>query len=277
MRSLFLLIYKFHFFFFFLLLEGFCVYLLVQNNSYQRASFVNSSNVMVGRIYNTVGAFNEYVNLNEKIKIYAEENARLRRMIADTSMTSRAVSVAVKDSFYKQEYKYITAHVVNNSVNRRSNYLTLNKGRADGVSARDGVIASNGAVGKVKYVSEHFCVVQSLLHKDTKISARIKKNKYAGELRWEGGSATKAALYDIAVHVPIAIGDTVVTSSYSPIYPEGVTLGTIAHFELKPGQNFHNITINLSTTFENLTYVYIVSNLYKNEQTKLEEMIPAHD
>jgi rod shape-determining protein MreC len=277
MRALFLLIYKFHFFFFFLVLEVFCIYLLVQNNNYQRASFVNSSNVLVGKFYDEVGVFNSFVNLKTTNKNLAEENARLRKLIADTSMSSKAVKVSVNDSLYKQQYQYITAHVINNSINRRSNYLTLNKGRADGVRREDGVIASNGAVGKVKYVSEHFCVVMSLLHKDTKISARIKKNKYSGELRWEGGSATQASLNDIAVHVPIAIGDTVVTSSYSPIYPEGITLGTIAHFELKPGQNFYNITVNLSTTFGNLTYVYIVNNLFKNEQVKLESEIPQHD
>ncbi len=232
---------------------------------------------MVGRIYNTIGGMNEFMNLKITNQHLAEENARLRQMVMDTSMISKSTNISVKDTNYMQEYRYIPAHVINNSINRRSNYLTLNKGYADGVKPEQGVITSTGVVGKVKYVSEHFCVVMSLLHKDTKVSARIKKNKYFGSLTWEGGAATEGILNDIAVHVPIAVGDTVCTSSYSPIYPEGITLGTIAHFGLKPGQNFYNITLHLSTTFGNVTYVYIVNNLLKNEQVNLETKIPQHD
>ncbi len=277
MRNIFLLIYRFHFLIFFLLLEVFCMFLLVQNNNYQHAGFMNSSNGFVGRIYSVTGSLKDYINLKATNKSLIEENAWLHRMMSDTSMMNKTERLNVKDSVYRQQYDYIAAHVINNSTNRRSNYLTLNKGRADGVKPDMGVISSTGAVGKVKYVSEHFCVVMSLLHKDMKVSSRIKKNKYFGSLVWEGGSAKKALLNDIAVHVPIAKGDTVVTSSYSPIFPEGVNLGTISHFELKPGQNFYNISLNLTTEFGNLTYVYIINNLMKEEQLKLEDKIPAHD
>ena len=276
MRNLFILIYKFHFFILFLLLEGFCTFLIVQNNNYQRASFVNSSNVMVGEIYTVVGNFTSYMNLRSVNKNLSDENARLRMMIGDTSILSNSQKTIIKDSIYHQQYQYIPAEIINNSVNRRSNYLTLNKGKLDGVNKEMGVITGNGVVGKVKFLSDHFCVVMSFLHKDTKVSARIKKNKYFGSLVWDGGSSNFATLNEIGTHVPIAIGDTIVTSSFSPLYPEGVPLGTITHFELKPGQNDYIIKIRLIIDFSNITYCYIVNNILKEEQQKLEGMIP-HD
>jgi len=276
-RNLFLFLNRFHFFILFLLLEGICTYFLVQNNNYQHASFMNSSNVLVGRFYKSYGDIKEYMNLRSENKRLSDENARLRTMLGDTTLLSKSDKELVRDSIYHQQYNFISAKIINNSTNRRNNYITLDKGKLDGVERDDGVVASNGVIGKVKYVSDHFCVVVSLLHKDTRISAMIKKNKYFGSLVWDGGSPTKAALNDIPVHVPVAIGDTIVTSNLSPIYPEGILLGTIAHFELNPGQNFYNITINLSTSFSNITYVYIVNNILKEEQVKLEGMIPPHD
>jgi len=258
-------------------MEGLCTFLLVQNNNYQHASFMNSSSAMIGKFYKSVGDVKEYINLKDENKRLSDENARLRTMLGDTTMLLKAESLVKYDSVYHKQYKFISAKIINNSTNRRSNYITLDKGKLDGIRPDMGVVASNGVVGKVKYVSDHFSVAMSLLHKDMHTSAMIKKNKYFGSLVWEGGSATKATLNDLAVHVPIAIGDTVVTSFKSDIYPEGIMIGTIAHFELNPGQNFYNITVNLSTNFSNISYVYVVNNRMKDEVQKLEGMIPPHD
>lgn len=233
--------------------------------------------MLIGKFYKSYGDIKEYINLKDENKRLSDENARLRTMLGDTTMPLRADSYIKNDTIYHKQYQFISAKIINNSTNRRSNYITLDKGKADGIKPDMGVVASNGVVGKVKYVSEHFAVVMSFLHKDMHISAMIKKNKYFGSLVWEGGSSKKATLNDLAVHVPIAIGDTVVTSFKSDIYPEGIMLGTIAHFELNPGQNFYSITVNLSTNFSNVSYVYVVNNLMKDEQTKLEGMIPPHD
>ena len=165
----------------------------------------------------------------------------------------------------------MTAKVINNSTNRRNNYLTLNKGSKQGVKPEMGVICSDGIVGIVKDVSEHYCSVISFLHKDSRFSARIKKNGYIGSMVWNGYDETHGTLNDIAKHVKVSKGDTIVTSSYSAIFPDGVFIGIVDEVTSTGGNNFQDITVKLSTPFGKLSYVYIISNLYKDEQKALEE------
>jgi rod shape-determining protein MreC len=186
-----------------------------------------------------------------------------------------ALKKVVTDTIRKQQYTFLTARVVNNSINRRNNYLTLNKGSLQGVQAEMGVICPDGIVGIVKDVSEHFSSVISVLHKDSRISTKIKKNGYIGSLMWEGYNAGYAILKDIPKHVKLAVGDTLVTSQFSAIFPEGIMVGVIDKFDSKPG-DFYLIDVKLSTDFDNLSYVYLVTNVLKEEQKKLEEPL-AHD
>ena len=160
--------------------------------------------------------------------------------------------------------------MINNSTNKRNNYLTLNKGKLDGVKPEMGVISSDGVVGIVKDVSDHYCSVMSLCNKDFHTSAKLKKNNYFGNLSWEGGNPSKAVVIEIPKHVPLVKGDTLVTTIYSGIFPEGIKIGTIDNFEIKAGENFYTSVVNLSTNFYNLSYVYIVNNIFKGEQKKLE-------
>ena len=134
------------------------------------------------------------------------------------------------------------------------------------------VVSPNGIVGVVNGVSKRFSTVMSLLNTDLHISAKIKKNNYFGSLSWDGKNYREAILYEIPHHVPVSKGDTIITSGFSTIYPEGVLIGTIKDFEVKGG-NFYEITVRLSTDFKNLTYVNLVSNLRKEEQIELEEQL----
>lgn len=270
MRNLFVLLWKNYFIILFLLLEALSFFLIVQNNYYHRANFINSTNKVVAEIYSTVNDVTEYIHLKTVNDALAKENAVLHNKLTDAYWISIKDSNTVKDTLFDQQYTYFSAKVINNSTNKRNNYLTLNKGLKDGVKPEMAVICSNGVVGIVKDVSDHFCSVLSLLHKDTKVSARLKRTGYFGSLVWEGGSYRKASLLDIAKHVPLVKGDTIVTSNFSAIFPEGIMIGTVDHFELKPGDNFYTIEVNLSTNFGNLTHVYIVDNLLKEEQKKLE-------
>jgi rod shape-determining protein MreC len=146
-----------------------------------------------------------------------------------------------------------------------------------GVKPEMGVITSQGVVGIIKNVSAHYCTVMSMLHKDMRISAKFKNNNYFGSLAWEGTDPTVAVLKDIAKHVVFKTGDTVVTTSYSAVFPENILIGTVASADIKPGENFYNIKIKLSTNFSNLTYVYVVDNVLKSEQRKLEEATVNND
>ena len=271
MRNLVSFIWKHSNFVLFLLIEFFCFYLLFQNSFYQRASFISSSNVVVGNVFTTVNSTREYFNLKETNEMLAHENALLHTASKAAFAKMSTKETAVSDSVFHQQYIFVNARVVNNSVNKRNNYLTLDIGSKQGIKPEMAVISSNGIVGITKAVSENFTSVLSVLNKDAKISAKIKKNNYFGSLNWEGGNYLKGTLTDIPTHVKIVKGDTVVTNAFSAIFPENIMIGFIENYETKPGDNFYTISVRFSTNFKNVAHVYVVKNLMKDEQQKLEQ------
>lgn len=270
MRNLFLFLWKHNFFILFLLLESLCFFLIVRNTNYQRASIFHSANKVAAAVNEVVNAAIEYINLKTENEALAAENAVLRTRIPDIHYVDSIHLTSRQDTIYKQQYTFMTARVINNSVNRRNNYLTLDKGSNHGVKPEMGVISASGIVGIVKDVSENFCTVISFLHKDTRISARIKKNGYIGSMVWEGFNSAEGNLKDIAKHVRLQKGDTIITSSFSAIFPEGILIGRVSEVENDPSENFYQIKVRLSTSFGSLTHVYIVNNLMKEEQRMLE-------
>lgn len=271
MRNLVLFIWKHYFFFLFLLLEVFCIYLVVQNNYYQKASFINSSNVLSANILQTSTNVEQYFYLKNENENLAKENAELRSHILNSFDMTVNKEYTVNDTTYHQKYIYTSAKVVNISTNRRNNYLTLNKGYKQGIQNNMAVITSTGVVGQVKDVSENFCTVMSLLHGKTTINSKIKKDGSYGPLVWDGTDFQYATLNDIPTHVRLAKGDTIVTSAYSRTFPENILVGTVDSYEREAGKYFYTIKVKLSTDFKKLTYVYIVKNIHKDEQEELEK------
>jgi rod shape-determining protein MreC len=271
MRNLLLFVWKHSFAFLFLLLETICIYLVVRNNNFQRAGFVNSANEVSANVLKTSKNIEDYFYLKNENENLAKENAELRShsllsfsMLVDDQYT-------VNDTVYNQKYEYTSCKVVNNSINRRNNYLTLNKGAKQGIQHDMAVITSTGVVGVVKDVSENFCTVMSLLHSKSTISSKVKKNGFFGPLTWDGESFSYATLNDIPSHVQLVKGDTIVTSAYSLAFPENIMIGTVESFERKSGEFFFTVKIKLSTDFKKLSYVYVVNNLQKLEQEELEK------
>jgi rod shape-determining protein MreC len=271
MRNLVLFIWKYNFFFTFLLLEILSFALVVNSNYYQRASFINSSNYVAANILRTSKNVKDYFSLKEQNEILARENAILRTHSLVSFSESINDTYIINDTTFKQKFTYTSCKVVNNSINRRNNYLTLNKGALDGIKPDMAVITSNGVVGVVKDVSKNFCTVMSLLHSKTVINCKVKKNNFFGPLNWDGSDYRYAYLNDIPTHASLKKGDTVTTSSYSLLFPENILVGTIESFERKPADFFYTVKIKLSTDFKKLSYVYVVNNIQKDEQEKLEE------
>ncbi len=276
MRLLFLLLWKNNFTLLFVLLLSFCFYLMVQNSKFQQASILNASNTVAANTMQAVNYVKEYINLKSNNAQLARENAALYNMLRESRYGSAANIDTVKDTVFVQQYTYMTARVVNNSVNKRNNYLTLDKGSMHGVKPGDPVISSQGIVGKVKQVSPHFCTVMSVLHKDTRVSAKFKKNEFFGSLVWDGEDPSYATLKEIDKTVPVKKGDTIVTTSFS-FYPSGIMVGTVVESEVESGSNFHHIKVKLSASFLNLSHVYIIDHLLKNEQLGLEEATEQND
>lgn len=259
------------------MLLSFSFYLLVKNSKFQQASVLNASNAVVANMMQGVSYVKEYINLKANNEQLARENAQLQNKLGSALYNNQINRNSVSDTLYIQQYTYIVAKVINNSVNKRNNYLTLDKGSSHGIKPEMGVITSNGLVGIVKQVSPRFCTVMSVLHKDTRISAKIKRNEFFGSLVWNGNDPKYATLKEIDKTVPVHKGDTIMSTSFSSIYPSGILVGTIEKAELESGSNFHNIKVKLSTSFSNLNYVYVIDHLLKNEQRVLEEATTEND
>jgi rod shape-determining protein MreC len=269
MRNFFLLIRKYNFFIVFLLLEVISGILLVRNSTYQRAAVISTSNELVGNIYTAYSNVTDYLVLGETNRILSAENARLRRADSVSFYDPSFRVLRVNDTIGLQQYEYISARVVNNSVSRVNNYITLDKGSLQGIQPEMAVMGSNGVVGIVKDVSEHFSTVISLLHSGTKISSKIKKNDYFGSSVWDGENPQIAKLLDIPSHAQVKVGDTIVTSSYSGIFPRDILVGVVSEIGTS-GESFKEIKLKLATDFQKLSYVYVVRNLLKSERDTLE-------
>jgi len=218
--------------------------------------------------------FTGYFGLKEENKILLVENERLhaQSILAFTKFTKK--EFIHNDTVYNQRYTYLNAEVINNSVFKRNNYLTLNKGYAQGVAPEMGVISSNGVVGMVKDVSQYFSTVLSVLHKSSKISVKIEGKDYFGSLVWPAGvNFRQGTLTEIPSHVVLKKGMLVTTSGFSAIFPNGIPVGIIEEYEVIPGDNTYTITINFTEDYGNLSHVYVVRNLLREEQVNLENQL----
>ncbi len=214
----------------------------------------------------------EYLHLKENNEWLVAENVKLRMALPNNKIDTATQSALIKDTLLNQQYIFINAKVINSTVNKRNNYLTLNKGATAGIQPEMGVVIANGIVGIVKDVSPNFSTVISFLHIKSKVSARFKDSNYFGSLVWEDdNNPTTATLKDIPKHVVFKTGDSLVTTSFSNVYPENIFLGTIKKSEIKPGDNFYTISVRFSTNFKNVAHVFVVKNLMKEEQKKLEQ------
>jgi rod shape-determining protein MreC len=279
MRNLFAFIYRFRAFLVFVLLEVLCIFMIVRYNTYQGAAFFNSANKYIGEVLEFQSGITDYFRLANVNTTLARENAVLRQellqyrkaaLIDSTSKLDTTMFVAT-DTLKQRPYILHAGRVINNSVRRTNNTLTLAIGTADGVQPGMGVISSNGIVGRIKTVSKHYSTATSLLHSQMLVSAKINKNNTFGTVKWTGGDYRTAMLDYIPLHVKPAKGDTIVTSGFNTVFPEGVMVGTISSVMKEQDKSFYTIKIKLSVDFAQLSYVYVVENRHKAEREKLEE------
>ncbi|MGQ8338436.1 rod shape-determining protein MreC [Sunxiuqinia sp. A32] len=269
MRSLLRFLARNYFFLLFLVFEAISLVLIVNYNNYQKVKFLNSSNRISGNLFNTYNSVYSYFQLNRVNEELAKDNALLRKRIQDM-LLSEMQAATKKVTQTGQNYDFVPVRVINNSVNKQYNYITLNKGSANGIKPDMGIIGPGGVVGVITNVSEHFSTGQSVLNKRWGLSAKI--NNYFGSLVWDGIDYRYAKLNEIPFHVTLHKGDEVITSSYSSIFPEGIRIGRVHDFKQVSGGNFYDITVELSSNFKTLSYVEVVSNLLVEEQLDLEEL-----
>jgi len=270
MRSLFRFLLRNYFLMMFLALEAFSLVMIVSFNNYQRVSFFNSSNNFVGAVYGRFSSFDDYFSLSRTNERLAAENASLRKQLQRRIMLQDKYPVNRPDTVAAPSYIFTSAKVINNSVNKQFNYITLNKGSRQGIKPDMGIIDADGVVGVITNVSPNYSTGLSLLNKRLSIPAKITKNNYFGSLVWDGEHYNTADLKEIPFHIIVNVGDTVVTSGYSTVFPDGIMIGTIKKFDVESGTNFYNIKVELSTNFKTVKFVEVVQNTKRDELIKVE-------
>ncbi len=249
------------------------MWLIVNNNQYQGASFFNSSNYLAANVLESKKEINSYFELKDVNETLAEENARLREQIASFDGSSAdSTSLPLINSRQSEQFEFQSARVINNSTRRFNNYITIDKGSDDGIAPDMAVINAQGIVGKVKATSNKFSTIISLLHPDLYVSSIVQGTGILCTTKWDGRDPLQAELMYVPRHVKVNVGDTVVTSGYNAIFPPNLMIGVISSTDIKDDATFYTIKIDLSTDFEALSYVYVVKNNFKEEIDSLEQM-----
>ena len=269
MKEIIKLILKYHFTIIFILLEIVSFSLIIRHNEYQRAIFSESASTLFGNISSTITSIKDYFRLKEINESLANENILLKNRLEEYELLRDTIihGTVVEGSI--PVYEYIGAKQVNATYNRTKNYITLNRGRKNGLQKEMAVCTPEGIVGLIQDLSDHFAVVIPLINVDARISAKIKKNNYYGSLQWDGNDYAYSYLNDIPYHVEVNAGDTIVTSGRSKIFPEGIVVGYVESVD-KVTANFLKIKVKLAVDFKRINHVYVILNNKKNEQTSLE-------
>jgi rod shape-determining protein MreC len=262
-------LYRVRAFLLFAFLEFLAIWMIVANNSPQGAAFFNSSNEVVGNALKKQADVVQFFSLADANEALTAENAALLMQLLAFQVAPDSMPLKL-DSLLEATYEFKGARVIANSLRYSQNYLTLNKGTKQGVKPGMGVFNSQGAVGRIKSVSENHSIAFSLLNTSLLISSKIKSSDVFGSVQWDGGNASEVNLLYVPRHVKATKGDSVITSGFNAVFPEGILIGVISNVEVnKKDSNYLSITVKLSTDFSKLSYVYLVENTRFSELDSL--------
>lgn len=244
--------------------------MIFQNDGYHESGFLNSANNTISNFYNSIQQANDYLHLKAVNDSLANEIARLKGQQNTAFIIDSTTLITHFDTIPKRQYTYTWAKVINATTQFRNNYLTINKGKLHGIKPRMAVINENGVVGVIKDVTNNYATIISLLNKKTRISARLTRTNAIGYLTWDGGNYYNATLNDIPTHIKVLPGDTIVSSTYSDIYPDNIPVGIVTKIETPEGASLQKITLRLAVDMKRLGYVYIITDQYKSQKDSLE-------
>lgn len=280
MRNLLDFLSRHNHWFVFVILEVVSLVLLFHYNSYQGSVWFSSANAVAGKVYAWNSAVGQYFSLTDVNRQLTERNLYLEREVEalreqaikngkDTTYIERLQQSVMKD------FDMIPAKVVGSSLDKANNFITINRGSADGVRKDMGVVCGTGVVGIVYLTSEHYSVVIPVLNEQSNISCTIRGRGYFGYLRWYGGSPETAYVDDIPRHAHFKLGDLVVTSGYSSVFPPGIIVGRIKHVYNSENGLSYRLNVTLSTDFTRLRDVCVIND--REMDRKLELLHAAED
>ena len=267
MQTLLKFILRYGNFLLFLLLEVAAFLLVVWSNAYPRSSALSTANRLVAWQYEIVAEVTGYFGLKGVNERLAAENAALRSQMENNGQMPGCAGVPAcylaQDSavsMMRGKVVYREGKVVQMTMNNMRNYLTINRGEEDSVYEGMGVRNEEGAVGIVATVGKHYAVVLPLINIETHLSCRFLKNDYIGTLQWDGRDTRFAELADVATHLEVNVGDTIVTSGLSTSFPVGVPVGVVEECRLEEGASYYTVRVRLATDFRRLRYIEVIDN-----------------
>lgn len=276
MRNLLNFLLKYNYWFLFILLEVASFVLLFRFNHYQQSVYFSSANGISGKVYEVSGGITSYFHLKAANEDLLDRNMMLEQQIANLEgalLEHQMDSTTVNSlkNLPRMDYEVFKARVANNSINMADNYITLDKGSRDGIREEMGVVDGNGVVGIVYKTSPHFSLVISMLNSKSSISCKIVGSEYFGYLKWEHGDSRFAYLKDLPRHAEFNLGDTVVTSGYSTVFPEGIIVGTVDDMSDSNDGLSYLLKVKLATDFGKISDVRVITKTNQEEQKELEQ------
>ena len=275
MRNLINFLLKYNYWFLFVILEVASFVLLFRFNNYQQSVYFTSANTVVGAVYEVSGGISSYFHLKSVNEDLLDRNMLLEEQInnLEKALKERQLDSIAVNSIRKmpqKDYQLFKARVIKNSLNLADNYITLDKGSSSGIHSEMGVVDGNGIVGIVYETSPSYSVVISVLNSKSNISCKIVGSDYFGYLKWEHGDSRYAYLKDLPRHAEFNLGDTVVTSGFSTVFPEGIMVGTVDDMSVSHDGLSYLLKIKLATDFGKLSDVRVIARNGQQEQKELE-------
>lgn len=264
-------------FFFFILLQIIALVLIFSRNSMQQSWIAGQTAAFNSTVSGTIDKGTSYLKLKQVNEQLVAQNKYLMEQLYGKDKGEIPKFRKVHDTVGGgQLFTIVDGDIVFNSINRRDNYFTINRGRLHGVNPKMGVIATHGLAGIVVNTTDNYALVQSVLSMNKiRINAALKNSGYFGTLTWRGENSRLMHLSDVPKYVPLKVGDTVVTDGKSAIFPEGIMIGKVAGYEVDTKTGFWDISVELSETMGNLSKIYVVKNLKKSEVQKIQDTLNA--
>lgn len=252
-----------------------CV-MLFRGNPYQQHVYMTSAGTVARTVYSGADAVSGYFHLRSINEDLQERTSQLELEVINLRTALRdALDHIPTDTLpmdtVLSQYRFIMAHVINNSIVRSNNFITINKGELDGIRPEMGVVDQNGVVGIVNVTGPHSARLISLLNSDLRLSCKVKGSDAFGSLVWDGKSPREAVLEELPRHVEFALGDTVVTNGYSVVFPEGIPVGRVLSQSRDVDDNFYSLRVELFTDFATLSSVRVIENFRKEEIEAVEQ------
>ncbi len=259
----------------FALLEGVALYMLFSSNSFQQSVFFSSANKISGAVYVWEESVTGFFKLKGENESLMNENNQLQQEILflkkQLNQLTDTTNIALLRDKLPNEFDLISAKVIHNSVTHQRNYITLKGGRLDGIEPEMGVANADGIIGVVSHVSDHYSVVIPVLCPPNRFSCKLKNTNTTGSLVWNGEDRRFALMEEVPPYISVSKGDTIVTSGYSSIFPEGIMVGVVEEFDVSDDSNYLTLKVRLAVRFDALSNVRVIRFNQRKEYNQLKK------